>query len=704
MSYRTGFSCAALLCALCIGSAWGGEPQVALNFSGLDLGSVAKQVEKVTGRSFLYDENLLRSKRVTLQSDKKISAEEFYRVFQAVCQMNGLAIVPVEDAGIKLEKVVNAQGAFKEPGSQPVLVRGDTLPGGDTMVSYLARLQHVPSARVLAVLTPALSPTGTVQQIPNSELLMINDVSSSVKRLEKLLQLLDVPGEPVTTVSARVINISVDKAQSLLSDYLQAVGKAKTGESSKDKIAYVKDERLGTLHLIGPAEELKVAQDFLKIIDVDSPSARRTIRYYKLKNVAVKDTVEYVSQLLGVALSARAAEKQGNDAAASKVASDFTPAQPLVPINPQPVVAAPPSIALPPPISNKPNAKGASTTKGTFNGGDLPADLIPVEGLNTLVVAGDATVHQEVEAILENLDRRKGQVLIEVAIVQVTGDDSIDLGIEGLTTGNARNNKDQIDGGTGFGIGKQTDERTRGFPTQTALSALTGGAFRYVQSDTLQVVLTALAGKSNVAIVSQPQLLVNDNEQGSFTTKVSQPTTVVQRSDSATNTNLQSFGGFADATTSLEITPRISPDNYLNLEIVQTFEEFTGTSSASGIPPPKVSNNATTKVTIPNRQTIVIGGFTRDSSEMTRTGVPGLMNIPGLGKVFSRETKRKSLSRLYLFVRPIILNAPDFGDLRDASENKKNDVEHRARNTRIKGEVKEGIGRAEVVPLKDEDR
>jgi general secretion pathway protein D len=220
----------------------------------------------------------------------------------------------------------------------------------------------------------------------------------------------------------------------------------------------------------------------------------------------------------------------------------------------------------------------------------------------------------------------------------------------------------------------------------------------------LQVILTALASKSNVSIVSQPQLLVNDNEKGSFTTKVSQPTTVLQTT-ATVNTNVQSFGGFADATTALEITPRISPDNYLNLEIVQTFEEFTGQASAGGIPPPKVSNNATTKVTIPNRQTIVIGGFTRDSSELTRTGIPGLMNIPGLGKVFSRENKRKTISRLYLFVRPIILNEPDFGDLRKASEIKKDDLETRTKKSRVKTEINEGIGRkAEVVPVTDEDR
>ena len=170
------------------------EPKIKINFAGLDLATVAKQAERVTKRSFLFDENVLRAKRVTLQSETPITPSEFYRVFQAVCQMNGLAIVPVEGAGINLEKIVNAQGAFKQPGAQPVLTRGEALPGGDTMVSYLAKLQNTTPTKIMTILTPILSATGTVTQVPNTELLMINDVSSSIKRLEKVLAILDVPG------------------------------------------------------------------------------------------------------------------------------------------------------------------------------------------------------------------------------------------------------------------------------------------------------------------------------------------------------------------------------------------------------------------------------------------------------------------------------------------------------------------------------
>ncbi|MCK6498654.1 MAG: hypothetical protein L6Q38_04150, partial [Nitrospira sp.] len=82
------------------------EPKVKVNFAGIDLATLAKQVERVTGKSFLFDENLLRNKKVTLQSESSITAKEFYRVFQAVCQTNDLVMVPVDNAGLDLVKIV----------------------------------------------------------------------------------------------------------------------------------------------------------------------------------------------------------------------------------------------------------------------------------------------------------------------------------------------------------------------------------------------------------------------------------------------------------------------------------------------------------------------------------------------------------------------------------------------------------------------
>jgi general secretion pathway protein D len=585
------------------------EQKIKINFAGLDLATVAKQVERVTKRTFLFDDNLLRTKRVTLQSDSPINAAEFYRVFQSVCQLNGLAIVPVEGTGgINLEKIVNAQAAQKEPGAQPVIVRGEALPAGDATVSYLVKLQHAPATKVLAALTPELSPTGAVIQVPNSDLLLINDAASSVKRLEKIIALVDVVGDPVSAATLRITNLTAERAQTLLNEYMQAMSKAKSGDSSRDRLSIVKDERMNTLYLLGSEADVAVAQVFLKTLDVDAPAARRTIRYYKLKNVPVKEIVDYVGELLGLALGERAAEVKAQQAQQAQNGA-LVPAPKLVlppPIAPTPgfTPALPPPIpqVLEPVYTGAPvvNAtKGHEGSKAGAGKPNAPADIIAVDSLNMLVVAGDESVHKEVASILENLDRRKGQVLIEVAIVQVSSNDNLDLGTEFLSINDLGNR--QADGGTGFGLGTQSDATgtgttpstttgtsastipLRGFPTQSILGSVAGSAFRFTKGDKFQLILSALSSKSHVSIVSQPLLLVNDNEEASFTTKVSQPTVTTSQGTATTNT---AFSGFADATTSLKITPHISPDGYMNLEIVQTVEEFTGAAAGAGVPPP----------------------------------------------------------------------------------------------------------------------
>jgi general secretion pathway protein D len=657
------------------------EKKFKINLAALDLMTFARQVEKITKRNFIFDENQLRNVRVTLQSETPINADEFYRVFQTVLQMNDLALIPVEGAGIALEKVVKSQVAFKEPGVHPVVVQGEALPDTDNILSYLIKLRSISPAKALAAITPSLSTTGSVLQIPNTDLIIVNDVGSSLKRVEKILSVIDVPSDPVQTASVTVQNVSVEHAFSMISEYQLALGKNSAGDAPKDRLAIIKDERLNLLHLIGPEKDVKLAQAWLQLIDKHAPGEKRSIRYYRLKNVAVKDIVDHVGQLLGLALVAR------NERPAPQVPPIPQPPAPLT-VADRPGMS---SVAKSAPIIIKPLATSART--------EVPADLIPVEGLNMLVVAGDDSVHDEVESILANLDLRKSQVLIEVAIVQVTGDEGLDLGVEGLGLTDSNKNRNKADFGSGFGVGNQNDTQERGFPTETTLDALTGGAFRFVKGDQFQVILAALGTKSNVSIVSQPLLLVNDNEEASFTTKVSEPTTVT--SQTGGNPSLTSFGGFADATTALKITPHISPDGYLNLEIVQTFEEFTGLPRGSGVPPPKVANDAATKVTIPDRQTIVIGGFTRDSSTDGKTGIPGLMRIPGVGHLFSRDTRRKTISRLYLFVRPKILATVGFEDLKQESDLKRQDVNRLSKDSRIKKEIKSKIGeenpRAEIV-------
>jgi len=265
------------------------EEKVKVSFSGIELEALAQQVERVTKKSFIVQEQLLKGKKVTLQSEKPITPDEFYRVFQSVCLMHGFALVPAPEENINLVKIVPAPQAAKEPGAQPVLTRGQKLPAGEGVIYYVITPKHVSAAKAMAVLQTATSPTGVIAQVPNSELLLVIDAAVAVQRAEKLLAILDVPGEPIVLAPVTLDFLAASQAKTHVTEFTQAMEKVTTGEAGRSRLEILTDERLNQIHLLGRAEEVKRAQEYLKTLDRQLPSVQRTIQYYRLKNVPVAE-------------------------------------------------------------------------------------------------------------------------------------------------------------------------------------------------------------------------------------------------------------------------------------------------------------------------------------------------------------------------------------------------------------------------------
>ncbi len=657
------------------------EDKVKVAFVGIELEALAQQVERVTKKSFVFQDQLLKGKKVSLQSEKPITPDEFYRVFQSVLLLHGFALVPSPEANIQLVKIVPATQAAKEPGVHPVLSRGQAIPQGEGVIYYVFIPKYLTSQKAQGAITTALSPAGVATPIPNSDLILVIDAAASVQRAEKLLSLLDVPGDPIAFSSVVLLHVTATQARSQVAEFAQAVDKLATGEAGRARLELLADERLNQLHLVGRAEDVKRAEEFLKSVDRELPSVKRSIAYFKIRHVPVVEIADHIRQFLGLPAGGKGATRKGGTKTAGPLSG--APNRELTGAAQFPAGVTPPA---------KPRTDETPEIEPAAPSGDGPRapspgkdiEVVPIESQNTLVVIATQAIHEEVARILEKLDRRRGQVLIEVAILQVTGDDQMDLGIEALFN-NAQSNGNVVSGGTGFGQGTQADPTGQGFPTQQNVSGFTGGAFRFLRPDDLSVLVKAISTKAHVNIMSQPLLLVNDNEDANFTTKVSEPTIVTSQGNTSTQT---SFAGFADATTSLSITPQISPDRYLNLKITQSFEEFSGDSSAAGVPPPKISNNVTTMITVPDRHTAILGGFTRDSAQETRTGVPFLMDLPLIGWLASHKTTRLTKSRLYLFVRPRILSSDNFDDLKAASKEKSDTIQPMIRDARVKDEAR----------------
>ena len=207
-------------------------------------------------------------------------------------------------------------------------------------------------------------------------------------------------------------------------------------------------------------------------------------------------------------------------------------------------------------------------------------------------------------------------------------------------------------------------------PVSGALSIIPGLAFNgtLVDPDTADVVTRALVAHRRARVTSAPRILVSDNATGQLTSVEEVPFTSVNASQTVATT---SFAGFAEAGTTITVTPRVRDEKSLQLEIAITVNTFTGGGS-EGIPPPRQTEEVTSQVVVPDGHTVILGGLKRGSNSYDYTGLPLLNRIPVVRELTGITSTSGASSSMFVFIRPIILQDDKFRDLRYVSENAPN--------------------------------
>ncbi|MFG0327366.1 MAG: secretin N-terminal domain-containing protein [Phycisphaerales bacterium JB037] len=280
---------------------------------------------------------------------------------------------------------------------------------------------------------------------------------------------------------------------------------------------------------------------------------------------------------------------------------------------------------------------------------------------NQLLVKAPIEQQDQIERILAKIDVRRPQVFVDVKIVSVSNSDDFRLAVEtqlinaGGSGGVARTNFGLTTPAAGSSI---TD-------LVTVSPNLSGLTTALIFSDQLPFVLNAIETVTDAKIVSNPVLLVDDNEEAELIAVRQEPTTQQSQGD---NSTITSFQGFEDAGTSLLITPRISKGGYLRLNYEITLSSFEG-SGSQGIPPPRTEQTVRAdSVTIPGDATIVVGGITVRDLRKTVVKIPFLGDIPLLGLAFRDTRDIENDSVLYVFITPRILADTNFGGHRLLTE------------------------------------
>ncbi len=680
--------------------------QVRLDFpENVELKVVVDYVAATLSLNVIYDETQL-NKRIALRVSEPIPKDSLLGLLRTLLRSRGLALVEAEEPGWL--RIIQAERAQSEAGPLQRSLPPEAEQAG--VLTYVLPVQYAELERIKTAVTPYLSkPGGSLLAVPESRLLLITDYARNIQRVAELAQLIDVETPSVVIETIPVRHQDPAELASLVGQLLAEQARFAPSTETQLQASLQPDPVSGGLIALGLPQQIERARQLLERFDV--PLQHRT-RVYRPRFVTASRLRTLAEQLIGglglrivaddasntLVVTARPEEharvaelleqfdtapmasatplrfykllnRRADDVFATlggllggrmaDTGEDETLGDESLPVpGPNRPPGAPAAIQIPP----RPPAMRESTTADEARG---EAVSIQGEGFsisldehtNSIIVIATPELHQQIEQLIAELDKRRPQVLVEVTLVSVTVDDSLNLGVElnAIELGDPWNYLLF----TSFGLSTYTPSTG-----QRRLNVAPGGTGVLLAPDEVPIILQALQTRGSTRVYAAPRILVDDNAMGRIESVSESPFTSVNASDTVATT---SFAGFAKAGTQLSIEPHIAEGDHVEINYNLTVSSFTGAGSGT-TPPPRSSDTISSTIRVPDGHTVVVGGLLTETLGEAASQVPLLGDIPGIGWLFGSRTRSQSKVRLYAFIRPTILRDDGFEDLRYISQ------------------------------------
>jgi general secretion pathway protein D len=296
---------------------------------------------------------------------------------------------------------------------------------------------------------------------------------------------------------------------------------------------------------------------------------------------------------------------------------------------------------------------------GPSTGGFIQAD----PSTNSLIITAPEPLYKQVRALIDQLDTRRAQVYIETMIVEVSGGDAADFGIQ--WQGLLGNDGDRfgVAAGTNFGSSGNLLNITRGAASgQTNISVGEGlniGLLRnYGSFYSLAAIARFLQTQANTNIVSTPNLITLDNEEAKIVVGENVPFITGQFTQTGTAaTNPFQTIERKDVGITLRIRPQIGEGGAVRMQIFQEQSQVksdvaAGTTNAG---PSTTKRSIEGQVVVDDGQILVLGGLIEDRFITNKSKVPLLGDIPYVGALFRSESRERRRTNLMVFIRPIVM-------------------------------------------------
>jgi len=546
--------------------------------------------------------------KVRVISSNPVSADELYELFLSVLDVHGYTAVRSGD----IVRVIPA----KDARSAPLDVSDDRSSStSDEYMTQVIRLENISAAKLIPVLRPLVPQQAHMAAYAPSNAIIISDVSANIDKIRDIIERMDKSAVQKTDI----IKLRYAVAEDVVRMLEQLNKSASKQAGSEQEVLLVADARTNSVLVSG--DELERARLRKLVNHLDTPLEQSgNVKVIYLQYAEAKDLADVLTRVMKN-------------------------------------------------INQLDTADGAKAASGSnSNTSTIEAD----EGTNALIITADPDEMASLEVVIQRLDIRRAQVLVEAIIVEMEVIDGQELGLQWLFADNDGvfgSNITKGDARLGGIAGSQLAEGGGDTPDGVNLGGLaaalagTGGTtLGWAQLDSMglsmTVILNALNETANTNILSTPSILTLDNQEAFIT--VGQQVPFV--TGSYTNTGAGGEGAQNPFQTierenvgiTLTVTPHINDGDSVVLDIMQ---EVSSISKTSVIASDVITNERKiqTKILALDGQVVVLGGLIKDDVQDAQQKVPLLGDIPYLGRLFRSDAERVSKQNLMVFIRTTII-------------------------------------------------
>ncbi len=715
---------------------------VRLQFPNSDIREVLSVYELLTKKRVVTDNQVAGTVNIVVAGE--IPKEEAVRIIEINLLLNGITLIPVENSNI-----VKVVGTGKNPRGAAIPIISDELliPANEQVVTFIAKLHYADPTELQQTLTGFVGQSQggytNITALPKAQALLITENSATIRGLVHILHEIDVPPAEVVSefipleradasdVLAKLMAIFEKQpangsapggvpvaratpagtalpANAVAESVGEKTVEIRPGSLSEDsiivgKIKLTADIRTNRIHVVTRPVNMTFVRTLISEFDAKGKFGEPVAR--PLRYISVADVLDVVVQAItepgmkqetggGGSKPSQAANSQSNNSnggggfngggggggggnGSLSVSEGLSTA----------------------PVDTVPEARVVGTTK-----------IIADKNANAIIVIGGEDVKTKVFRLLDHLDQRIPQVMLNTIIGELNLDQKDQFGVDyilrnsglGLSpivlnggngtsangTGNTGTSTGTGAAASGTGNGGTSTTGTNGQATdlvgfngsqpvanlsnllnQNTISKIAtlggGGVTGYVTAgNSLTAIVTALQNTNRFRVVSRPSVFTRNNKKAIIASgqEIAVPTSIQSALNSTNNSNgivTNSSVQFKNVTLQLEVVPLINSDREVSLDILQKEDEVSGSTRIDNNDIPNIATRyVRTSVTVPNQATLVLGGLIKQSINHVKSGVPILSNIPVLGYLFSNTTKEKIRTELVILIRPEVSWAP----------------------------------------------